>query len=353
MLTWSFAVTTANPSVLDLSGSNEPAIAGFVNLAHQNNVLAAISIGGWSGSTYYSSNVGTAANRTTFVQAVLNLVSTYNLDGVDFDWEYPNKAGIGCNTISSSDSANFLLFLQELRAQPAAKNLILSAATSITPFAGPTGTPMTDVSAFASVLSHIAIMNYDINGQWSTTGVGPNAPLYDSCSTVQAGSAAFAVAAWTGAKFPANQILLGVPAYGHSFSVSPSAAVTSPGVLASYPPFTKNTTVVGTDQCGNPVVAPDTFDFSALVQQGYLTSAGSPSSGIDYRYDTCSQTPYIYNPSTQLMVSYDNAQSFVAKGQFIVNNTLAGFAMWDATGDYNDILLNAITQGLGVVGNFC
>jgi chitinase len=55
------------------------------------------------------------------------------------------------------------MFLQELRAQPAGKNLVLSAATSITPFAGSDGTPMADVSQFASVLSHIAIMNYDIN----------------------------------------------------------------------------------------------------------------------------------------------------------------------------------------------
>lgn len=352
MLTWSFAVTTADPTVLDLSGSNEPAIPGFVTLAHQNNVMVAISIGGWTGSTYYSTNVGSAANRTAFVGAVLGLVSKYNLDGIDFDWEYPNKPGIGCNTVSPNDSANFLLFLQELRAQPAAKNLILSAATSITPFASSSGTPMTDVSGFASVLSHIAIMNYDINGQWSAT-VGPNAPLYDSCSTVQSGSAMSAIAAWTGAKFPAHQILLGVPAYGHSFSVSPSTALTSPGVLASNPPFTKNTTIVGKDQCGNPVAAPDTFDFSALVQQGYLTSAGTPATGIDYQYDSCSQTPYLYNPTTQLMVSYDNAQSFAAKGQFIVNNTLGGFAMWDATGDYNDVLLNSITQGLGVVGSTC
>lgn len=78
-------------------------------------------------------------------------------------WEYPNKPGIGCNEISTSDSENFLGFLQELRAQPAAKNLYLTAAVSVTPFAGSDGQPMTDVSKFADVLDHIAIMNYDIN----------------------------------------------------------------------------------------------------------------------------------------------------------------------------------------------
>ena len=70
-------------------------------------------------------------------------------------WEYPSKQGIGCNTISTDDSANFLTFLQTLRSQNGAQGLIISAAVSITPFAGPDGTPMTDVSGFAKVLDNI------------------------------------------------------------------------------------------------------------------------------------------------------------------------------------------------------
>ena len=80
-----------------------------------------------------------------------------------FSWEYPNSPGIGCNEVSSADSENFLAFLQELRSQPAGQNLYLTAAVSTTPFVGPDGQPMTDVSQFAQVLDHIAIMNYDIN----------------------------------------------------------------------------------------------------------------------------------------------------------------------------------------------
>jgi hypothetical protein len=34
--------------------------------------------------------------------------------------------------------------------------------------------------------------------------------------------------------------------------------------------------------------------------------------------------------------------SLGAKGQFILNNKLAGFSMWEATADENNILLNAI-----------
>ena len=70
-------------------------------------------------------------------------------------WEYPNRQGIGCNLISANDSANFLSFLQTLRNQTGAQDLIISAAVSIVPFVGPDGNPMTDVSEFAMVLDYI------------------------------------------------------------------------------------------------------------------------------------------------------------------------------------------------------
>jgi len=243
---------------------------------------------------------------------------------------------------------NFLAFLQELRAQPAAKNLYLTAAVAVTPFTGPDGQPMTDVSGFAKVLDHIAIMNYDINGQWST-GVGPNAPLDDTCSNLPTGSAAKAVKAWTSAGFPANQVVLGVPAYGHSFDVSPSNATDSSGNLASNPSFTVNPLDPGVvDQCGNQERVSDIKNFATLIDEGFLNDDGTPASGMKHQFDSCSQTPFVYDESKSLMVSYDDPESFAAKGEFIIQNNLLGFSMWDITGDHNDLLVDAITSGAGV-----
>lgn len=71
-------------------------------------------------------------------------------------WEYPGVNGDDqCNTNSPNDTANFLSFLQELRQDPTGSQLTLTAATGITPFAGPDGTPSSDVSGFADVLDHI------------------------------------------------------------------------------------------------------------------------------------------------------------------------------------------------------
>ncbi|KAF9481870.1 glycoside hydrolase family 18 protein [Pholiota conissans] len=358
-LTYSFAETTADTHALDLSGSDPSLLPQFVSEAHKNGVKALVSIGGWTGSRGFSTNVGSAQNRTTFVKTVTNFAKKYKLDGLDFDWEYPANQGIGCNAISPKDTTNFLSFLQELRKDPVGSGLILTAATSIVPFFGPDGNPLTDVSGFSKVLDWIAIMNYDIWGPWSPT-VGPNAPLNDTCASSQnqAGSAVSAVRQWNKAGIPVDQIVLGVAAYGHSFQVSKANAF-KPGsttAIAAFPAFNTSAhpsgdswdDAAGVDVCGNPQTAGGNIDFWGLVQLGYLNADGTPKTNIAYRFDTCSQTPYVYNTKTEIMVSFDNAQSFAAKGKFIKNTGLRGFAMWEAGGDFKDTLLNSIRTGAGL-----
>jgi chitinase len=50
------------------------------------NVSALLSIGGWTGSQYFSTAVATQENRTQFKNAILGLVSQYQLDGIDFEY---------------------------------------------------------------------------------------------------------------------------------------------------------------------------------------------------------------------------------------------------------------------------
>ncbi|KAG2078202.1 hypothetical protein BDR04DRAFT_1147877 [Suillus decipiens] len=62
----------------------------------------------------------------------------------------------------------------------------------------------------------------------------------------------------------------------------------------------------------------------------------------------CSHTPYAYNETSQVMISFDNARSFSVKGRYIKDTGLRGFAMWEAAGDYDDILLDSIRKAMGV-----
>ncbi|KAF6762204.1 chitinase [Ephemerocybe angulata] len=352
-LTYAFAITTPDVRTLSLEGSSPETLPNFVREARKHNVKALISVGGWTGSRFFSTAVATPQNRTAFVKTVVGFVQKYNLDGVDFDWEYPASQGIGCNTISTADTANFLLFLQELRKNPIGSKIILTAATATRPFTGPDGAPSASVAPFAKVLDYFALMNYDIWGPWSAT-VGPNAPLNDTCAAPenqQGLSAVNAVQAWSGAGVPKDQLVLAVAGYGHGFRVPKANAFVngSTTVLKPYPAFDGDAwdDGAGPDVCG--VVNPNggNFNFWGLIANGFLKADGTPAPGIGYRYDSCSQTPYVYNPTTEIMVSFDNAQSFAAKGNFIKNSGLKGFALWEAGGDSNSILLNSIRGAVG------
>ncbi|KAF8598082.1 glycoside hydrolase [Ceratobasidium sp. AG-I] len=370
---YSFALTTPDVSFVNIT--DPEVFKDFVSTAHANNCSASISIGGWTGSRYFSPAVATAENRTAFVKTMTNLVQDNNLDGLDFDWEYPGAAGIGCNVVSANDTTNYLAFLTELRA--ALPSTTITAASSLAPFlSSDLTTPSTNVSDFASVLDYIAILNYDVWGPWMTA-VGPNAPLNDTCvahpATQQVGSAVRAIKTWTDAGIPADQLVLAVPAYGRSYSVSPSDALTGDNIISSYPPFNATARPAGdawdpvpavgeVDVCGNAVVQGGTWSFGGLVKGGFLNENGTANEagGIVYRFDECSQTPYMYNKTSGIMISYDDATSFgkhtlntilfitAAKGEFIKSLGLRGFAMWELGGDYDDILLDSIRSAVGL-----
>ncbi|KAF7355619.1 Chitinase [Mycena sanguinolenta] len=356
-MTYAFAETTADVRRITLNGSDPELLPIFVAVAHAHGVKAKVSIGGWTGSLFWSPNVATAQNRTLFVKTLVDFATKYDLDGLDFDWEYPNIQGIGCNAINVNDTANFLAFIQELRKHPVGSKLILSAATSLSPFADADGNPSTDISSFSKVLDYIEIMNYDVNGPWSAA-VGPNAPLRDSCAPAdyQAGSAADAVAAWSAAGMPLDKIVLGVASYGHSFSVAKSDAFVNGSMqLALYPPFNASNHPAGDswddqpgiDECGNFESQGGIINFWGLIEQGYLTKTGVPETRVPYIFDNCTQTPYVYNETTEVMISFDNARSFAVKGEYIKSKGLGGFAMWEAGGDFNDILLDSIRETAG------
>ena len=44
-------------------------------------MAALLTVGGWTGSRYFSTAVGSAENRTQFARALLDIVDKYNLDG--------------------------------------------------------------------------------------------------------------------------------------------------------------------------------------------------------------------------------------------------------------------------------
>ncbi|KAE9388453.1 glycoside hydrolase [Gymnopus androsaceus JB14] len=183
ILFFAFAVPNAS-STLTWNAGSQSMLTRTVTAARNSGAGTRIvlSVGGWGGSVYFSQCVSTAAKRTTFVKTLASAVTTYGLDGIDIDWEYPNQVGAG-NINSPSDSANLLLFFTQLRTA-LGPSKIISAAVPDEPWLGSNGSPLTNVSAYAAQMTYLNIMNYDVFQSSSTPG--PNAPLGNLCSNSRA-----------------------------------------------------------------------------------------------------------------------------------------------------------------------
>ncbi|KXJ93398.1 family 18 glycosyl hydrolase [Microdochium bolleyi] len=351
---YAFAEVTENGG-LDVSQSAPDQIPAFVEAAHAHNVLATISIGGWTGSRFWSSAVGSPENRTAFVKTCLDFVDKYQLDGFDTDWEYPNRQGLGCNVINKNDTANLLAFFKEIR-EKQTRPLKVTASASLFPWNDASGAASTDMSGFADVLDYAMIMGYDIWGPWLPTG-GPASPLRRSCdSRNNQGSLEESVDKWIAAGMPANKLVMGVPAFGHGFSVNVTSAFTD-GKLNAYPAQNASHRFQGgswdtdpaIDLCGNANPPGGTYTFANLVTEAhFLNEEGTAEDGIDYGFDSCAMTPFVYNKTSQIWVTYDDAQSATAKAKFMASKNLLGFATWEAGGDYKNILVDALRSGIGM-----
>ncbi|WRT70162.1 uncharacterized protein IL334_007156 [Kwoniella shivajii] len=360
VIDFAFALPTADYGLEFTQDDSADLLKRLVSTGHAAGKRVKLSIGGWTGSQYFSTICGSSSNRKTFVKNILAAYNLYNLDGIDIDWEYPGTTGADGNAISSNDSANFLLFLQDLRAALPSGALI-STATQVWPFAGSDGRPMSDVSEFAKVIDWILIMNYDVWG--SSTTPGANAPLSDGCgnSTQPLANAYAAVSSWTGAGMPANQITLGVPAYGYLQKSSASQLKDRRRALHTPPHKLSLNSTLHSSRASHVTVYNDyggssdgQVMFESLISQGALTLSDGEyigSGGFERYWDSCSSTPWIKSSSSGQIITYDDTQSMNLKGQFAAHVGLRGCNVFSIDGDWTGSsypLTDAVRSGLGL-----
>ncbi|KAI0353577.1 glycoside hydrolase [Trametes cingulata] len=380
----------------------------LVARAHAAGKKVKLSVGGWTGSRYFSPAAASAQNRATLASNIRALYTQYALDGIDLDWEYPGQAGHAGNAVSADDAAQFLAFLQVLRAT-LPEGAVITAATQTVPFAGADGQPMRDVRAFAEVLDWVLLMNYDTWG--SSDSPGPNAPLSDACnnSTQGSASALAALRAWTAAGFPASQLVLGVPSYGYISRSSAPLLRTRAAHRRTRPARTQvrtqsrkregrsrrrlrsrvlewvgalvdKTNLLPSNSGARLVYNEDggtdngQVQFRELVRQGIVQpySSTSPNlrspaavraamenrepralfagaGGFERRWDACSSTPFLRSAAARQVVAYDDPVSLEMKAQFAREAGLRGVNLFDVSGDTDDWdLADALLRGVGV-----
>ena len=229
-----------------------------------------------------------------------------------------------------------MLLLQKIReklnaaGQADGKTYLLTIASG----AGPTYIQNNSLSGIAAVVDWINIMTYDFNGGWSTT-TGHNAPLYYDPAAAGTGledpqhfNIDAAVTAYLANGVPASKLVLGLPFYGRGWGGVTNA--TNGGQYQK----AAGVSSTGTWEKGS-------YDFYDL-ENNYINKNGYTR----YWNDTA-KVPYLYSPTAQTFITYDDAQSIGAKTAYLKAKGLAGAMFWETSSDRNGTLLNKLNADLG------
>ena len=264
-----------------------------------------LSVGGW-GAEGFSDACMTEEGRRILAESLLALMDECGFVGVDVDWEYPGVSGTGI-TSRSEDVENWYALLTLLREgldQREAlhgREYILSVALG----AGEQHLNAIDPSRLAPLLDQAVVMTYDLCGFDRITG--HHAGLYPDGQRKNSG--AYAVRRLTEAGFPAEKLLLGMPAYGRVWR-----QVSGGGD--------------GLDQragtSGNKTIAFD--EVLRLTDQGYTR-----------RYDEAAQAAWWFDGST--FVSAEDDQSIAYKAGWLTEQGLLGAAVWQYGQDASGAML--------------
>lgn len=280
------------------------------------DVKKIVSFGGWDFSTgvdtYMIFREGvTSDNRDTLAQNLADFISTNDIDGVDFDWEYPGEPDIsGIPAGSDDDGTNYLAFLKELR------SLIGDDITiSIAMPASFWYLQAFPVEKLNDVVDFFIFMTYDLHGQWDYG----NDSSDDGCeggnclrSHVNLTETGYALSMVTKGGADASKLMVGVSSYGRSFEMT-TADCTGP-----------DCTFTGPDSSATPGRCTQTA--------GYLSNAEineiiSDNPTVQVLFDDSSDTDIIVYNDTQ-WVGYMTNTTKSTRTTYYQGLNLGGTTEW-------------------------
>ena len=277
--------------------------------AQHPHLQTLLSIGGWTWSTHFSDVALTAESRARFARSCADLMEQYGFDGLDVDWEYPGGGGLAPGR--PEDTVNFTLLLAEMRAELDRRGEYL---LTIAAPAGAARIADIEVDQIHQHLDFINVMTYDFHGTWENV-TGFNAGLRD----VEA-----ALDLWLDGGTPPDKLVAGVPFYGRGWQ----------GVGAGGDGYGQPATgaAMGTWEAG-------VFDWHDL-EANYLPT-------MTRHWDAEQQVPWLYDPGTGVMISYDDPESIAAKVALVRDRGLGGVMFWELAGDDAEgELLRTVHEGL-------
>ncbi|KAL4801184.1 killer toxin alpha/beta [Aspergillus unguis] len=172
--------------------------------------------------TAFSDMAGSAENRRTFINSLLNFMQTWGFDGVDLDWEYPGADDRGGIT---ADTANFVHLLRDM------KNAFGgSYGISVTLPASYWYLRWFDVQGMQEHVDFFNIMTYDIHGVWDASNkhTGPYVRPHTNITEIKQGLDLL----WRNEIDPSG-VNFGLGWYGRSFTLE-DPSCNRPDCIFSY-----------------------------------------------------------------------------------------------------------------------
>ena len=267
---------------------NEQRLRDIVALKEINPELKVLlSIGGW-GSGNFSEMAASKEFRESFCQDCARIVSSFHLDGIDIDWEYPGNGEGAHISWSPDDKSNFTLLMANLR-KFLGPDRLLTLASCCDP-------KYIDFPSIMEYVDYVNIMSYDME-----FGAVFHCALYPSEHTGE-WSVDRSVQDHIKAGVPADKVVMGVPFYGR-------------GVES----FRKS------------------MDFRNIypIPEGYTE-----------QWDKSAHAPYISDSNGEFVFGFENARSLRIKCDYIKEQGLLGIMNWDYSLDDENLTLTRIMHSL-------
>jgi chitinase len=276
-----------------------------------------ISIGGWTWSKGFSDAVLTQESRKFFTASAIDYLIRHDLDGLDFDWEYPALPGDN-NRYRPEDKENFVLMLKSVKeALDSLGSLDNTHYLSTIASAGfKEYLDVNDLGQAHKYLDFINIMTYDYIVQSSRDTTGHHANLNTLYPNGR--SSENAVIEHISAGVPFEKLVMGMAFYGRSW-------------------MDVNSENNGLFQFGKGAKSYSYSAISDLIKD----------SSYVRHWDENAKAPYLWNEKERIFVTFEDAQSIAEKALFIKKHKMAGAMFWEYSEDTEEhTLLNAVFENL-------
>jgi chitinase len=287
------------------------------------NLRVNISLGGWTGSAYFSNAALTDASRKAHVKSCLDMWLRGDLpglppgaaagvfDGVDLDWEWPASEGNAGNVIRPEDRQNYTKLLREYRSQLDQLGKANDKHYDLTAFLPADPAKMDagyEVQKLFKYLDFATTQGYDYHGPWELvtnqqsslrTPAGDPSPVAFSSqvtidSLLQRGA-------------PQHRLVMGVPFYSHGWT--------------------------GVRNQNNGLFQPATGPAPATYEAGtedYKALKANLSSYTLYR-DNRAGFAWLFDGTT--FWTYDDPVEMTRKARYADGRGLGGVMIWSMDGD--------------------